>query len=100
MNDNDKFLPKGLKSAILQKALGYEYEEKVQEYSCDTGEEKLVKQKITTKHIPPDYTAIRMILEMIEDDSPDLCNMSIEELKDKKSKLLEELREKNTETEE
>ena len=50
-----------IESAILRKAVGYEVQEIVEEYS---GENELIKRKVSYKHVPPDMTAIKTILEL------------------------------------
>ncbi len=46
----------------MRKAVGYmTCKEVVEEYS---GENELLKRKVSSKHIPPDMTAIKTILEL------------------------------------
>ncbi|MDE7190948.1 MAG: hypothetical protein K2O35_00515 [Clostridia bacterium] len=82
MNDN-------IENAILRKAVGYDVQEVVEEY---TGENELLKRKVTNKHIPPDMTAIKTVLE-IKGQENDLAKMSDAELKQLKTKLLRQLNE-------
>lgn len=59
MNDEDK-----IKKALLKKALGYESDEVVEEYSSDDeGQLKLAKKKVTKKHYSPDIAAVKVLLE-------------------------------------
>ena len=45
-----------LHSALVKKALGYDYKEVVEEYvSGEEGEVRLAKKKVTKKNVPPDY---------------------------------------------
>lgn len=74
--------------AILRKAVGYDVQEIVEEYS---GENDLLKRKVTNKHIPPDMTAIKTILE-IKGQENDLAKMSDDELRQLKTKLLRQLK--------
>ena len=74
--------------AILRKAVGYDVQEIVEEYS---GENELLKRKVTSKHIPPDMSAIKTVLE-IKGQEKDLANMSDEELEQLKTKLLSQLK--------
>ncbi len=80
-----------LKDALIKKALGYDATEVVEEYvSGEEGEIKLSKKKVTKKNIPPDLTALKILLE--EEDFV-LENMSDEELEKEKFRLLEMLKE-------
>ncbi len=85
MDDNEK-----LAKSLLKKAMGYTVNEIVEEYVQEENELKLVKKKITTKHIPPDINAARALLEkcFVEDD---LQNLSDEELDALQNELIEEL---------
>ena len=74
--------------AILRKAVGYDVQEIVEEYS---GENELVKRKVSIKHMPPDMTAIKTMLE-IKGQENDLAKMSDEQLEQLKSKLLGQLK--------
>jgi len=59
VNDEDK-----IKKALLKKALGYESDEVVEEYSSDDeGQLKLAKKKVTKKHYSPDIAAVKVLLE-------------------------------------
>ena len=52
------------KDALIKKALGYDAVEVVEEYvSCDEGEIKLSKKKVTKKNVPPDLSAIKILME-------------------------------------
>ena len=59
MEEEDK-----IKNALLQKALGYNAEDVIEEYAYDDeGELKLSKKKITKKHYSPDISAVKVLLE-------------------------------------
>lgn len=59
MEDEDK-----IRKALLRKALGYNADEVVEEYSFDDeGELKLSKKKVTKKHFSPDISAVKVLLE-------------------------------------
>ena len=80
-----------LKDSLIKKALGYDATEVVEEYvSGEEGEIKLSKKKVTKKNVPPDLTALKILLE--EEDFV-LENMSDEELEKEKIRLLEMLKE-------
>ena len=56
-----------IKQALLKKALGYESDEVVEEYSTDeNGKPVLSKRKITKKFNPPDINALRFLFEQSE----------------------------------
>ncbi len=74
--------------AILRKAVGYDVQEVVEEYS---GENELLKRKVSSKHMPPDMTAIKTVLELKGQEN-DLAKMSDEELIQLKTKLLGQLK--------
>ena len=78
------------KKALIKKALGYDATEIVEEYvSGDEGEVKLTKKKVTKKNVPPDITAIKMLME--ETDMA-IEQMSDEELEKEKERLLKLLK--------
>ena len=80
------------KKALIKKALGYDYKEVVEEYvSSDEGEIKLTKKKVTKKNVPPDITAIKLLLE----DMPSISSMTDEELLKEKERLLKLIKEEN-----
>ena len=78
------------KEALIKKALGYDATEIVEEYvSGEEGEIKLSKKKVTKKNVPPDITAIKLLLE---EGEKDLTELSDEELEREKKRLLELLK--------
>ena len=84
-----------IKKALLKKALGYCAREVVEEYVLDEdGNKKLAKKKVTKKHISPDVTAVRVLLQEYSDDmASEIENMSDEELLLEKTQLLKKLKE-------
>lgn len=79
--DNEK-----LKKALIKKALGYDATEVVEEYvSGEEGEIKLTKKKVTKKNVPPDLTALKMLIDETQDD---LAGMSDNELEEERVRLL------------
>lgn len=79
-------LKQNLKDALIKKALGYDVKEVVEEYSSDDdGEVKLSKKKVTTKFVPPDMTALKILLD---ENEKDLSQMTDEELYEEKIRLL------------
>ena len=53
---------------------------------------KLTKKKVTKKNVPPDITAVKVLLDMYSDNDLDLANMTDEELLLERDKLLEKLK--------
>ena len=84
MEDIDKILRK--------KASGYDTQEVVEEYDVVDGEVSLKKRRVTTKHVPPDVSSIKVIMG-IDGESSEYDDMSEEELVAEREKLLEELKE-------
>ena len=52
-----------IKGALLERALGYDADEVVEEYGFSEGEAVLVKRKVTKKRVPPDIQAAKMLLD-------------------------------------
>ncbi len=79
-------LKQDLKEVLIKKALGYDVKEVVEEYSSDgDGEVKLSKKKVTTKYVPPDMTALKILLD---ENQKDTTQMTDEELYEEKIRLL------------
>ena len=89
MKEDKKSIDGDINSALLKKALGFDAKEIVEEYALDSeGEVKLSKKKVTTKCVPPDVSALKMLLDR---DAP-LSEFSDEELEAEKLRLIEILR--------
>ncbi len=86
---NEKEKQALLDDALLKKALGYDTSEIIEEFSGDEGQVVLVKKKVTKKSVPPDMTAIKMLLE--GDGKEDVASMTDEELKAERDRLIKEL---------
>ncbi len=85
-----KSLEKEITNALYKKAFGYDTNEVVEEFVLDEGGDyKLSKRKVTKKHISPDLTAVKMLLEKIESKTEIYSDMSDEELMREKLRLLE-----------
>jgi hypothetical protein len=75
------------KEALIKKAIGYDTTEIVEEYvSGDEGDIKLTKKKVTKKNVPPDLSALKLLLDS---ENVSLDSMSDEELEREKQRLLE-----------
>lgn len=81
--------------ALVKKALGYETTEIVEEYvSDDAGDIKLTKKKVTQKNVPPDISAIKMLLDQTEISVSEMTDEQLEREKERLLKLLNEFNEK------
>ena len=84
---------KEVKAALVKKALGFDATEIVEEYISDEqGDIRLSRKKVTTKNVPPDVTALKMLLE---DDGTPVSQMTDDELEKEKTRLLELLSKRN-----
>ena len=81
-----------IKGALLERALGYDADEVVEEYGFSEGEAVLVKRKVTKKRVPPDIQAAKMLLG----GAPPLTSLSDEQLQREKERLLLLLKEEQT----
>ena len=68
--------------AIRKVALGYSVAEVTEEYGVLDGEMKLLKRKETTKDIPPDLKAAKLLMQ------DGYADLSDEELAEERKKLL------------
>ncbi len=85
MKEGKKCIDGDINSALLKKALGFDAQEVVEEYALDSeGEIKLSKKKVTTKCVPPDVSALKMLMEASEP----LSSYTDEELETEKQRLL------------
>ncbi len=81
-----------VRQALIKKALGYDAKEVVEEYVQNSeGEVQLTKRKVTTKCVPPDIQALKLLLD--EDASKPIIEMTDEELEKEKVRLLKLLNE-------
>lgn len=77
-----------IERAVFRKATGYEIQEITEEYS---GDNELLKRKITTKHFPPDMSAVKVYAEMDDDPSRNLASLSDSQLQQLKLRLIAQL---------
>jgi len=79
-----------LEKSLFKKAIGYSVDEIVEEYANGENDEnlRLIKRKITKKHIPPDISAAKTLLDTVDDRFEDLKSLSDEELMKKRDELL------------
>ena len=79
-----------VKNALIKKATGYNTDEVVEEYIIEDGQQKLVKKKITSKFVPADLTASKLLFEYCEDKQEGFENMSDDQLDKEAIKLIKE----------
>lgn len=85
-----KNLEKEITNALYKKAFGYDTNEVVEEFVLDEGGDyKLSKRKVTKKHISPDLSAVKMLLDKLETKTEVYSDMTAEELMKEKLRLLE-----------
>ena len=85
-----------LAKSLYKKAIGYTATEKTLEYSP---EGELIKKKVSSKHYPPDITALKAYLDLIG-EGESLETMTDEALEAEKERLLKELEELKNGTDE
>ena len=84
----------GIKRAIVKRALGYDVEEVVEEYAqSKEGEIVLTKKKVTLKNVPPDVSALKILIDL--GDGEKVESLSDEELNAEKQRLLKLLQVEN-----
>ena len=76
--------------AVVKRAKGYEAKETVEEYAVVDGTLELIKKRVTTKDVPPDMTAAKMLF-----DDSDFSSMTDDMLEAEKRRLLLELEEES-----
>ena len=80
-----------MEEVLLRKAKGYSFEEKTEEFAVLDGEMTLVKRKVSTKYVQPDVGALKALAELT-DDIGDLSELTDEQLKAEKLRLLKLLK--------
>lgn len=78
-----------VKDAMLKRATGYDATETVEEYVERDGEICLVKRKVSTKNVPPDVSAARLVME---EGNESLTELSDEQLLAEKQRLMDLLK--------
>lgn len=83
--DNEK-----VKEALIKRAVGYEAQEITEEYTDDgDGGVKMVKRKVVSKNVPPDVSAVKLLVELSGEE--EVKSLSDEELEKEKQRLLKML---------
>ena len=90
MNSNTK---KKITQALIKKAIGFDCVETIEEFSESEGEMRLLKRKVTTKVVPPDVSAAKLLMEM-QTEEKDVADMTDEELEKERIRLIKILEEK------
>ena len=78
-----------IKKALIKRAMGFDAKEVIEEYVGEDDGVKLTKKKVTYKFVPPDVTALKLLME---GDEKDISSLSDDELVKEKERLLESLR--------
>ncbi len=76
-----------LTKILLKKAKGYSFKEKTEEFNVVDGVAQLVKRKVVSKHVHPDVSAVKALLQ-ISEDQLDVSKMTDEQLQVEKLRLL------------
>lgn len=76
---------------LLKKAQGFSENEVTEEYEESEEGLKLKKRKVSTKYFPPDISAAKLLLLLNEELN--VSDLTEEELKDLRKKLINELKE-------
>ncbi len=82
-----------IEKALIKRAIGYDTKETIEEFSETEDELKLTKRKVTTKSVPPDISAAKLLFD-IKTDGEDLTSVSDENLEKEKQRLLKLLEDK------
>lgn len=87
-----KYTREQLENVLIKKALGYDATEVVEEYAGDEqGEVRLLKKKVTIKNVPPDITALKILLDGEQKNVSELTDAQLEEEKDRLLNLLKSM---------
>lgn len=90
---DDKVYAK-IRKALLKRALGYDTSEVVEEYAKNEDDMTVVRKKVTTKNVPPDISAAKLLLDDIEKEKTDYSDFTDEQLEAEKNRLLDLIKEK------
>ena len=84
----------GVKSALKKRALGYDSTEVTEEYTeGEDGSVRLIKRKVVSKNVPPDVSAVKLLIDIKSVDD-DITLLTDEELEKEKLRLIKMLKEK------
>ena len=84
-----------LKKALFRRALGYSVKEETVEFAKDdSGEEIIAKRKVSIKHIPPDLSALKILLNrFFPDEYKNIDEITEEDLAKERENIFEKLKE-------
>ena len=74
-----------LKEALWKKAVGYSITESTDEMTSENGQLVLSKQRVSTKEIPPDLSALKML---IDEEGDEFDGMTDDELESERVRLI------------
>ena len=94
MEDKEIYNEK-INKALIKRALGYSSKEVVEEFTHSDGDLILTKKKVTKKNIPPDMSAVKILLTLYSNENLDFSNMTDDELICERDKLLKMLKEED-----
>ena len=81
-----------IKKALLKKALGYDADDVVKEYTGgEDGDIVLAKKKVTTKHYAPDVSAVKLLLDRYYKTYKEIVDEMTDEALEEEKKRLEKL---------
>ncbi len=84
---------KQIKKALKKRALGYDSTEVTEEYTeSEDGGVRLIKRKVVSKPVPPDVSAVKLLMEL-QNQNASLETLSDEELEKEKLRLIKILSE-------
>lgn len=82
---------------LKKKAQGYKVDEVVEEYVHDDQDGlRLIKRKVTKKYVPPDTSAVKLLLDL----EPNIADMTDQQIKEEierlKAQIQKELKDANS----
>jgi len=85
-----------VKSTLEKRAQGFVLEEITEEFCGEeNGDIRLVKRKVTKKEVAPDINALKVLIEMQSPNDNKYHNMTDEELKLERDRLIKLLKEED-----
>ena len=90
MDNQEEVFKTKIQKSIIKKALGYNYKEVIDEYAIDGNQKTLIKRKVTTKNVPPDLTAVKMLLDELTNQQKNYSNMTDSEIIDEIKSVLKQ----------
>ncbi len=91
MKKKEECLLDVLSRAVRKKAVGYTSVETVEEYGVADGEIVLQKRRVKKTDVPPDVSAVRLMLEISAFDESEMTEEEVKKEKQRLIKLLTEV---------